>query len=368
MESRSIANSRVVVTGGAGFIGSHLIRMLVQKGHSVLCFDKLSYAGHRESLNDLANSSTLQWCIADVSNHESIRTAITSFAPNAIFHLAAESHVDRSIDAPMLFAQSNTMGTVCLLDATLGYWKGLDSAEQDKFRLIHVSTDEVYGELMDNALFNESSRYAPSSPYSSSKAAADHFANAFRRTYGLPVHITNCSNNYGPFQHPEKLIPVTIKRALAGLTIPVYGQGLNIRDWLYVTDHCEALMDVWGKAAPGEDFMVGATCTLRNIEVVHAICDLLDRIVPLVQNRSYRSQIQFAQDRPGHDYRYAVDPSKIMRLLGWKPAVSWEVGIQRTIHWYLANPDWPTECASDFPTECTSDLQLLNDQEESDRK
>lgn len=341
MESRRLANSRVIVTGGAGFIGSHLIRTLISQGHGVLCVDNLSYAGHRESLSDLAASPNLQWCIQDVSDHDAMRTAIESFSPNAIFHLAAESHVERSIDAPSVFARTNTMGTVCLLDATLRFWKSLDSEKQAEFRLVHVSTDEVFGELHDEEPFRESSRYAPSSPYSASKAAADHFVAAFRRTYGLPANITHCTNNYGPFQHPEKLIPVTIRMALAGQSIPVYGQGQNIRDWLYVTDHCQALIQVWSKAGSGQDFLIGAKNERRNIDVVHAICQALDHNVPLGNNRSYRSQIAFVQDRPGHDHRYAVDPSKITQLLSWQPSVLWETGLQKTIEWYLANPDWP---------------------------
>jgi dTDP-glucose 4,6-dehydratase len=349
MESRNVDGSRVMVTGGAGFIGSHLVRALVHLGHTVLCFDKLSYAGHRESLDDLANSSKLHWCIEDISDHHAVRSAIHSFAPIAIFHLAAESHVDRSIDGPLVFAQTNTMGTVCLLDASLGYWKGLDAAQRERFRLIQVSTDEVYGELMDESLFDEQSRYDPSSPYSASKAAADHFARSFRRTYGLPVHITNSSNNYGPFQHPEKLIPVIIQRALAGQSIPVYGQGLNVRDWLYVTDHCQALIDVWQKSASGEDYMVGARCALRNLDVVHAVCYLLDSLSPRVAGGSYRDQIQFVKDRPGHDYRYAVDPDKIMSTLGWTPAVSWDDGLRRTVQWYLANPNWPSVSIFESP-------------------
>jgi dTDP-glucose 4,6-dehydratase len=357
MESRSIAPARIIVTGGAGFIGSHLVRSLVLKGHDVLVFDKLSYAGHRDSLDDIANSpnlrNKLQWCIADVCDGEAIRSALQTFAADAIFHLAAESHVDRSIDAAMVFAQSNTIGTVCLLEASLRYWSGLDTRQRASFRIIHVSTDEVFGSLGPNGLFDEQSRYDPSSPYSASKAAADHFARSFRRTYGLPIQIVNSSNNYGPFQHPEKLIPVTIQRALAGEPIAVYGQGNNVRDWLYVLDHCQALIDVWSHGEANEDFLVGAKNARSNMEVVHTICDRLDATRPKHDGSSYRTQIQSVKDRPGHDFRYAVDPGKIMNGLKWKPMTSWDDGIRATVAWYIANPNWP-----DVPFKLQVDQQV----------
>lgn len=340
MQNRDHSHSRVLVTGGAGFIGSNLVRMLIRHGLEVLNFDKLSYAGHRQSLVDLESEANLHWSIADLCDLEAVRSAVSEFKPHAVLHLAAESHVDRSIDAPLVFANSNVVGTVNLLEAIREYWASLDAETAKIFRMIHVSTDEVFGALGSNGMFSESSPYNPSSPYAASKASADHFVRAYRNTYHLPVSITNCSNNFGPYQHPEKLIPTVITRALAGDTIPVYGNGLNVRDWLYVNDHCRALLCVLQHAPANADYMIGAKNTVNNIDLVVEICGILDDISPRGDGQPMRQQIQMVADRPGHDFRYAVDPSKLMRELDWSPQHEFHAALRETIRWYLENRWW----------------------------
>lgn len=331
---------RILVTGGAGFIGSNLVRSLINEGSSVLVYDKLGYAGHRESLSDLETSPLLQWCVADLCDYDALNAAVIGFEPDAVIHLAAESHVDRSIAAPILFAQSNVVGSVNLLEVLRQYHNRLTGDKLHAFKLIHVSTDEVFGTLNNDGVFNEDSPYSPNSPYAASKAASDHFVRAYRNTYGFPVNITNCSNNYGPYQHPEKLIPVVITRALAGQPIPVYGTGLNVRDWLHVQDHCLALLKVLRSAPIGEDYMIGAKTTLTNLDLIKRLCSLMDHLAPRADGRSYECQIEMVDDRLGHDFRYAVDPSKIMRELQWRSSVELETGLSQTVQWYLANRVW----------------------------
>jgi dTDP-glucose 4,6-dehydratase len=316
------------------------VRTLVQESRQVLVFDKLSYAGHRQSLSDLGSQNNLHWCIADLCDQEAVRAAVKEFRPNAVFHLAAESHVDRSITSPLRFAQSNLLGTVHLLEAVREYWSELDAAIADDFRMIHVSTDEVFGALGASGAFSESSPYRPSSPYAASKASADHFVRAYRHTYHLPVCITNCSNNFGPYQHPEKLIPKVITRALTGEAIPVYGNGEHVRDWLHVNDHCHALLHILNHAPVGEDYMIGANYTVQNIDLVGWICDILDDLAPAADRHSRRRQIQMVADRPGHDFRYAVDPSKLMQELNWSPQKEFHAALRETILWYLENRWW----------------------------
>jgi len=350
MEPRTIAEnplkdanqsmSRVLVTGGAGFIGSNLIRTLVHHGFQVLNFDKLSYAGHRQSLSDLADSPNLHWRIADLCDETSVRSAIFDFQPNSIIHLAAESHVDRSIDAPLLFAQSNVIGTIHLLEVARDYWSKMDSDSARLFRMIHVSTDEVFGTLDENGSFSESSPYRPNSPYAASKASADHFVRAYRNTYQLPVNITNCSNNFGPYQHPEKLIPTVITRAISGAMIPVYGDGMNVRDWLHVDDHVRALFHILQYANPTSDYVIGANNTVRNLDLVRSVCDILDELSPKADGRRMREQIELVPDRPGHDFRYAVDSSKLQRDLRWSPQLDFQIALGNTIRWYLDNQWW----------------------------
>ena len=339
--NRDHTHSRVLVTGGAGFIGSNLVRNLVRQGREVLNFDKLSYAGHRQSLSDLENSANLRWCIADLCDLEAVRSVVAEFQPHAVIHLAAESHVDRSIHVPLAFAQSNVIGTLHLLEAVREYWTTLLCAEFVKnFRMIHVSTDEVFGALGDGGIFSESSPYNPSSPYAASKASADHFVRAYRNTYQLPICITNCSNNFGPYQHPEKLIPTVITRAISGDRIPVYGNGMNVRDWLHVDDHCQALLHILQHAPTNTDYMIGAKNTVRNIDLVVSICDILDELSPRADGQPMRHQIQMVADRPGHDYRYAVDPSKLMGELNWVPQHESHTALRQTILWYLENRWW----------------------------
>ncbi len=339
--NRDHAHSRVLVTGGAGFIGSNLVRTLVQQGREVLNFDKLSYAGHRQSLSDLENANNLRWCVADLCDLEAVRSVVTEFQPHAVIHLAAESHVDRSIDVPLVFAHSNVIGTLHLLEAVREYWSTIRCSESvQNFRMIHVSTDEVFGALNEGGIFSESTPYNPSSPYAASKASADHFVRAYRNTYQLPVCITNCSNNFGPYQHPEKLIPTVITRAISGDTIPVYGNGMNVRDWLHVDDHCQALLHILQHAPTNTDYMIGTKNTVRNIDLVVSICDILDELSPRADGQPMRQQIQMVADRPGHDYRYAVDPSKLMGELDWAPQHESHSALRQTVLWYLENRWW----------------------------
>ncbi len=330
---------KIIVTGGAGFIGSALIRFIIQNtSHSVFNIDKLTYAGHLESLRTIENSDRYHFKKADICNTSEMRAIISDFKPDAIMHLAAESHVDRSIDGSAEFIKTNINGTHTLLEEAKNYWQNLDRAKKEKFRFLHVSTDEVYGALGDTGFFTENTSYDPRSPYSSSKASSDHLVRAWFHTYGLPTMITNCSNNYGPYQFPEKLIPVVILKALQGEDIPVYGQGTNVRDWLYVDDHVRALLKVLDIGEVGETYNIGGHNEKKNIEVVETICNILDEIVP--KKGSYSQQISFVTDRPGHDFRYAIDASKIEKDLSWVPEESFETGIKKTINWYLKNLDW----------------------------
>jgi len=330
---------KIIVTGGAGFIGSALIRYLITNtNHEVINIDKLTYAGHLESLESISNSIRYSFEQVDICDVKQIDRIFEEYKPDVIMHLAAESHVDRSIDGSAEFIKTNIVGTHVLLEGAKKYWAELESEKKNNFRFLHVSTDEVYGSLGDEDLFTEETAYDPRSPYSSSKASSDHLARAWFHTYGLPVLITNCSNNYGPYQFPEKLIPVVILKALQGENIPVYGKGDNVRDWLYVDDHARALWRVIEQGKLGETYNVGGHNEKKNLDVVHAICDTLDDLVP--KETKYRDQISFVTDRPGHDFRYAIDASKIERELGWKPQETFETGIENTIKWYLDNMDW----------------------------
>lgn len=330
---------RVMVTGGAGFIGSALVRHLVnEKGYEVLNVDALTYAGYLPSLTDVAAKPNYRFLQANVCDVEAMESAISGFRPDRIMHLAAESHVDRSITAAADFVQTNVIGTFTLLDAARRYWSGLGSEEKERFRFLHVSTDEVYGSLGSEGLFSEETPYDPSSPYSASKASSDHFAKAWQRTYGLPVVVSNCSNNYGPFHFPEKLIPLTILNALEGERLPVYGKGENVRDWLYVEDHARALDLIAERGRPGETYNVGGRNERRNIDVVQTICRVLDDLAPA--NRPREELIQFVTDRPGHDARYAIDATKLETELGWRALENFDTGIEKTVRWYLDNDWW----------------------------
>lgn len=333
---------KILVTGGAGFIGSALIRFLLKKTHhTVLNIDKLTYAGNLESLKEIEKHPNYQFIRLDICNSLEILQTIKKFQPDLIMHLAAESHVDRSIDCPAAFIQTNIVGTYTLLEATRLYWRELNSERQKKFRFHHISTDEVYGDLEDtNHLFTEMTPYAPNSPYSASKASSDHLVRAWHRTYGLPTIITNCSNNYGPYHFPEKLIPLMILNALDAKPLPVYGNGQQIRDWLFVEDHARALYKVVTEGKVGETYNVGGNNEKKNIEVVETICEILDLLKPRSFGQSYKELIAFVDDRPGHDLRYAIDATKIKNELGWSPVETFDTGIQKTIEWYLNNLDW----------------------------
>ncbi len=332
---------RILLTGGAGFIGSALVRQLINHtDHLVLNVDKLTYAGTKTSVAEVASNPRYSFLQADICDGEAMAAAITGFRPDAITHLAAESHVDRSIDGPGAFIQTNVLGTFTMLSAALAYWRTLPEAQKAAFRFHHISTDEVYGSLGDEGLFTETTSYDPRSPYSASKAGSDHLVSAWGHTYGLPVLITNCSNNYGPFHFPEKLIPLVIVKALAGEPLPVYGKGANVRDWLFVEDHARALQTVVERGVPGETYNVGGNSERRNLEVVETLCATLDRLKPRADGKSYRDQISFVADRPGHDMRYAIDASKIRDQLGWSPQETFETGLERTVRWYLDNESW----------------------------
>ena len=332
---------RVFVTGGAGFIGSALVRHLIANSpHEVLNLDKLTYAGVLESLDEVADNPRYRFVRGDICDGPLVRCLLAEFQPDVIAHLAAESHVDRSIDGPADFIDTNIVGTFSMLEQALDYWRALDPERQKAFRFHHISTDEVFGSLGEDGYFTEETAYDPRSPYSASKAASDHLVRAWGHTFGLPVLVTNCSNNYGPYHFPEKLIPLVIIRALGGQELPVYGDGSNVRDWLFVEDHARALATVFEKGEPGETYNVGGNSERKNIEVVRAICAALDRRQPRADGASYAEQIRFVPDRPGHDQRYAIDASKIRDELGWEPQVTFEEGIDRTVDWYLERRDW----------------------------
>jgi dTDP-glucose 4,6-dehydratase len=332
---------RILVTGGAGFIGSALVRHLIANtGHQVLNLDKLTYAGDLRSLTPVADDPRYSFVEADIGDAAKVRAILKDFAPEVVTHLAAESHVDRSIDGPSDFIQTNIVGTFNLLAETLAYWRGLTPADQGGFRFHHISTDEVFGSLGDEGFFTEDTAYDPRSPYSASKASSDHLVRAWGHTYGLPVIVTNCSNNYGPYHFPEKLIPLMIIKCLAGEPLPVYGAGANVRDWLYVDDHVRALTAVFERGTPGESYIIGGRAERTNLQVVLAICDVLDRVRPRVDGKPYREQVNYVADRPGHDHRYAIDPAKLQRELGWTAQESFETGIEKTVLWYLDNEVW----------------------------
>lgn len=335
---------KIIVTGGAGFIGSAVARHIINntKDH-ILILDSLSYAGNLESLQSIAGNERYKFAQVDICNRQALDRIFAEFTPDAVMHLAAESHVDRSIDGPAAFIETNIVGTYTLLEAARQYWQGLGEAAKKAFRFHHISTDEVYGDLHGtNDLFTETTPYAPSSPYSASKASSDHLVRAWLRTYGLPTIVTNCSNNYGPYHFPEKLIPLTILNALEGKALPVYGNGAQVRDWLYVEDHARALYQVVCEGEVGETYNIGGHNERKNIEVVQAICRLLDELVPNkpANLAKYEELIAFVTDRPGHDRRYAIDASKIERELGWQPQETFESGIRKTVEWYLANKAW----------------------------
>ncbi len=332
---------KILITGGCGFIGSNLVRLiLTTTEHTVLNVDALTYAGNRHSLDDLAANPRYRFAQADITDGAALAKLFADFQPDWVMHLAAESHVDRSIDGPGAFIQTNVVGTYTLLQAMRKYFDGLTGAAKDRFRFLHVSTDEVYGSLGETGFFTEATPYDPHSPYSASKAASDHLARAWADTYRLPVLVTNCSNNYGPYQFPEKLIPVVILKALRGDPIPVYGKGENIRDWLYVGDHAEALLAVVGRGRTGETYNIGGNNERRNLDLVRLLCGLLDELRPRADGKKYADQITFVTDRPGHDLRYAIDATKIKRELGWSPKQDHTSGFRKTVQWYLDNPSW----------------------------
>lgn len=333
--------SRILVTGGAGFIGSAVCRHLVKSGHFVINVDKLTYAGNLESLKEVSHNSNYKFFQNDICDERAMLEIMQVNAIDAVIHLAAESHVDRSIDGPSEFVETNVVGTFRILNATLTHWRSLSKPKQDAFRFHHVSTDEVFGDLpFDESVFTEETPYAPSSPYSASKASADHFVRAWYQTYGLPVLLTNCSNNYGPYHFPEKLIPLIILNALDEKPLPVYGDGTNVRDWLYVEDHARALELVLLKGKIGESYNIGGRAERSNLEVVIAICGLLDARQPRSNGHPYEELINYVTDRPGHDRRYAINPVKVERELGWTASETFETGIMRTVDWYLANNWW----------------------------
>jgi dTDP-glucose 4,6-dehydratase len=332
---------KVVVTGGAGFIGSAVVRHAIRHTDwHVVTVDKLTYAGNLESLAEALDHPRHRFHRLDICDRPAIDRLLATEAPDAILHLAAESHVDRSIDGAAPFIQTNLVGTWTLLEATLGYWRSLPSAQRERFRFQHISTDEVFGSLAATGRFTEETPYRPNSPYSASKAGSDHLVRAWHHTYGLPTLATNCSNNYGPYHFPEKLVPLMIIRGLRGETLPVYGQGDNVRDWLHVEDHAVALLAVLERGRVGETYNVGGDQERRNIDVVRSICDLLDEMLPQSPHRPHAGLIRFVTDRPGHDLRYAIDAGKIARELGWRPSRSFEDGLRQTVRWYLDNRAW----------------------------
>ncbi len=331
----------ILITGGAGFIGSTLVRQAVAQGEvRVVTLDKLTYAGNLDSLGSVMHNANHVFVHGSINDRDLVKELLVGYQPRAVINLAAESHVDRSIDGPADFIQTNIVGTFELLESVREYRNSLASEECQRFRFLQVSTDEVYGSLGAVGLFTETSSYAPNSPYSASKAAADHLVRAYHHTYGLPVLTTNCSNNYGPYQFPEKLIPLVILNAIGSKLLPVYGDGQNIRDWLFVDDHCQAILTVLKNGQPGAVYNIGGDSEKTNLEVVHTICTLLDELHPRADKQSYRQQITFVRDRPGHDRRYAVDAGKIKAELGWAPRETFETGLRKTVQWYLDNQGW----------------------------
>lgn len=339
----------VLVTGGNGFIGTNLVRLLVKNGqYRVVNLDALTYAANPLSLVDLEGNPDYVFVKGNLTNRGLVSSLFEKYQPAGILHLAAESHVDRSILNAEDFIQTNVVGTYTLLEAARAYWNALSGEQKKSFRFLHVSTDEVFGSLGEDGYFTEETPYAPNSPYSASKAASDHFVRAFHHTYGLPTVITNCSNNYGPYQFPEKMIPLMILNALSGKQLPVYGDGSNVRDWLYVEDHCRAIQLAYEKGVPGEVYVIGGSNEQKNIDLVNQMCSILDEIAPPEEvnqlreqgMKSYKELIRFVTDRPGHDHRYAIDSAKITRQLGWQAEVGFEAGLRQTIEWYLSNPQW----------------------------
>ena len=339
----------VIVTGGHGFIGTNLVRLLINsRAYRVVNLDALTYAANALSLADLEGNPDYVFVRGNITDSKLLASLFEQYQPAGIFHLAAESHVDRSIVKPEDFIQTNVVGTCCLLEAARAYYAGLSEEKKSEFRFLHVSTDEVFGSLGADGYFTEETPYAPNSPYAASKAASDHFVRAYRHTYGLPTIITNCSNNYGPYQFPEKMIPLMILNALSGKPLPVYGDGSNVRDWIYVEDHCKAVKLAFEKGVVGGEYAIGASNEQKNISLVNKICGILDDIAPPVEVpqlrerglKSYTELIQFVTDRPGHDHRYAIDSARITRELGWQAEVGFEEGLRRTIDWYLSNPKW----------------------------
>jgi dTDP-glucose 4,6-dehydratase len=332
----------LLITGGAGFIGSNFIRhILSTTSEKIINLDKLTYAGNLQSLEEFQNDQRLTTIHGDICDSSLLQKILTEHHPRSIINFAAESHVDRSIYSPDSFIQTNIVGTFTLLDTSKEWWKTIPENEKNKFRFVHISTDEVYGSLTPHApAFSEDNKYLPNSPYSASKASSDHLVRAYFHTYGLPVITTNCSNNYGPYQFPEKLIPLIIQRALSADTLPVYGDGQNVRDWLYVTDHCKALYLALENGTPGETYNIGGNNEIKNIDVVNILCDILDRDHPKKDGTSYRTQITFVTDRPGHDHRYAINANKMKNTLGWTPNETFSTGIEKTVKWYIENDNW----------------------------
>jgi dTDP-glucose 4,6-dehydratase len=341
--------STILLTGGSGFIGTNMVRLLVDSGqYRLVNLDALTYAANPLSLEDLEGHPDYEFIHGNITDGELVSSLFTKYHPAGVMHFAAETHVDRSIVSAGEFVHTNVVGTYTLLEVARMYWNGLPAEEKLSFRFLHVSTDEVFGSLGSGGYFTEETPYAPNSPYSASKAASDHFVRAYHHTYGLPTIITNCSNNYGPYQFPEKLIPLTILNALSGKALPVYGDGSNVRDWIYVADHCKAVKAAFEKGKPGEVYAVGASNEQKNLNLVNQICSILDEIAPPVEVpelrerglNSYKELIRFVTDRPGHDHRYAIDSAKITRELGWQPEAGFEAGLRRTIEWYLSHPKW----------------------------
>jgi dTDP-glucose 4,6-dehydratase len=340
-------STRILITGGAGFIGSALTRHLIENSDcKVLVYDKLTYAGNLSSLSPVSSSDHFSFLRADICDRVSVSRALADFEPDVVMHLAAESHVDRSIDGPAAFVETNLVGTFTMLDCALNYWRQQSGQKARDFRFIHISTDEVFGSLGESGAFTEETPYDPSSPYSATKAASDHLVRAWHRTFGMPVTISNCSNNYGPRQHPEKLMPLMILNARAGKALPVYGKGANIRDWLHVEDHCAAIELILDKGVPGRTYNVGGHGERTNMQVVDAICQAVAGETGKTVE-SVREQIRYVQDRPGHDFRYAIDPRRIESELGWKPRWSFEEGLRETVRWYLANEAWCESAVND---------------------